>query len=905
MAAGYDGSIRIDTRIDSRGFNTGIKSMIGTLGKFASAVGVAFGIGAIVRFGATAVKEASSLASAMIGLQSVVDGQGKSFAGAKKFINDYIADGLIPATNAITAYKNLSLRGYDTSQIKEALTILKDTAAFGRQASLSMGTAVQTATEGLKNENSILVDNAGVTKNVAKMWKDYAASIGTTVGALTKQQKIEAEVAGLRQESIYQTGDAAKMTGTYAGQVASLGAAFTSLKVAVGNVFMPILQKIIPVIIQVVNWLTALATRAAQVIQMLLGIKVSASGYEQMAAGANAAADAQENLAGSTQDAGKAAKGALAPFDELNVLAQSDGDSGAGGGVDAGAIGGLDMEEGTSPLDALSDTMDGLKAKLITLFEPAQEPFQRFKDQVIELGGKIWDGLKWVWNNILVPIGEWAITKALPVFLDLLAASLDVINTTIDTLKPLGTWLWEEFLKPAGEWVGQAIIDSLTWMVEKLGELSDWIADNQATVETIAIVIGSFAAAWGLASAALAIYNVVAGIAAGITAFLASPIFLVALAIGAVIAIIVLLIRHWDKVKEVGVKVWEWMRGAWEDVSTWVGQAISDIGQFFVNIWEWIKTAVSDAWNWIVGIWEGAATWFMETVINPLIEFFTPLFELIGILANNAWVVIKFIWEKVKVWFDEHVITPVREAFSTFWEAIRNLATTAWEKIVEIWTVVSEWFNEHVITPVTKFFTTLWDGISLAASTTWDTIKGVWAAVATWWKEHVTQPLTDAWTNFTDWLGEKWNSVWDAVGNYLKGVLNGVINILNSVLSSVFGGINTLIGKINDVGGIVPGWKTIPTFVVPQIPKLATGAVIPANAPFAAILGDQRSGRNIEAPESLIRQIFQEEMTGMGGSQEVTIKFGGTMGALVRAMKPYVDSENRRIGASMITGGVS
>ena len=159
MAVGsVDGSIRIDTKIDSRGFNTGIKSLIGTLGKFASVVGVAFGVGAVVKFGATAVAEASKLASAMVGLQSVVDGQGKSFAGAKAFVNDYIADGLIPATNAINAYKNLAMRGYDTSQIEATLTILKDTAAFGRQASYSMGDAVQSATEGLKNENSILVN---------------------------------------------------------------------------------------------------------------------------------------------------------------------------------------------------------------------------------------------------------------------------------------------------------------------------------------------------------------------------------------------------------------------------------------------------------------------------------------------------------------------------------------------------------------------------------------------------------------------------------------------------------------------------------------------------------------------------------------------------------------------------
>lgn len=52
-----------------------------------------------------------------------------------------------------------------------------------------------------------------------------------------------------------------------------------------------------------------------------------------------------------------------------------------------------------------------------------------------------------------------------------------------------------------------------------------------------------------------------------------------------------------------------------------------------------------------------------------------------------------------------------------------------------------------------------------------------------------------------------------------------------------------------------------------KIPRLATGAVIPPNAQFAAILGDQTHGRNLEAPESLIRQIVREESG--GASQEL------------------------------------
>jgi len=78
----------------------------------------------------------------------------------------------------------------------------------------------------------------------------------------------------------------------------------------------------------------------------------------------------------------------------------------------------------------------------------------------------------------------------------------------------------------------------------------------------------------------------------------------------------------------------------------------------------------------------------------------------------------------------------------------------------------------------------------------------------------------------------------------------------------------------------------------------ASGLVIPPNAPFAAVLGDQSSGRNIEAPESLIRQIVAEEIgkSGGGGNGNITIKFAGSGAELVRLLKPQIDKENTRIG---------
>jgi hypothetical protein len=84
---------------------------------------------------------------------------------------------------------------------------------------------------------------------------------------------------------------------------------------------------------------------------------------------------------------------------------------------------------------------------------------------------------------------------------------------------------------------------------------------------------------------------------------------------------------------------------------------------------------------------------------------------------------------------------------------------------------------------------------------------------------------------------------------------------------------------------------------------LATGAVIPPNSEFLAVLGDQKSGRNIETPEALLRQIVNEELGNI--KAEIEINFTGTLAALVRELKPYIDNENIRVGGSLINGSVS
>lgn len=105
-----------------------------------------------------------------------------------------------------------------------------------------------------------------------------------------------------------------------------------------------------------------------------------------------------------------------------------------------------------------------------------------------------------------------------------------------------------------------------------------------------------------------------------------------------------------------------------------------------------------------------------------------------------------------------------------------------------------------------------------------------------------------------------WNLDDNPITRFVKNLANGVIKMINRVVDAI----NDLFHiKFNGlkIGGqvIIPEINTR-LIKIPPVPYLATGAVIPPNDPFMAVLGDQKNGTNIEAPADLIRQILREEL---------------------------------------------
>lgn len=132
--------------------------------------------------------------------------------------------------------------------------------------------------------------------------------------------------------------------------------------------------------------------------------------------------------------------------------------------------------------------------------------------------------------------------------------------------------------------------------------------------------------------------------------------------------------------------------------------------------------------------------------------------------------------------------------------------------------------------------------VDSASGTAWSSLKTIWSGAWQWLKEQLVDPAYSG----------------------LRDAINSVIGFLNSMLQGAANAVNFLSKAISQVGFDIPSWVPvvggkgvhfqIGTVTAPQIPYLAKGAVLPANKPFMAVVGDQKHGTNVEAPLTTIQE---------------------------------------------------
>lgn len=227
-----------------------------------------------------------------------------------------------------------------------------------------------------------------------------------------------------------------------------------------------------------------------------------------------------------------------------------------------------------------------------------------------------------------------------------------------------------------------------------------------------------------------------------------------------------------------------------------------------------------------------------------------------AIAAVVVWIVAK--WTSIKEWISK-TISSIDAAFEQFLANVEEGVAAAVDWVIEKWTAVKDWFSG------------LWEKVASGAVAAWDGIKSAFESVPDWFQSK----FRDAWQKVKDVFstgGRIWSGIKEGIESTFHTVVNAIIRGMNTIIAVPFNKINSMLNTIRNAHflGISPFqnmWGVNP-LPVPQIPMLARGAVIPANRQFLAVLGDQHNGNNLEAPESLLRQIVREEAGGAGSRYE-------------------------------------
>lgn len=147
-----------------------------------------------------------------------------------------------------------------------------------------------------------------------------------------------------------------------------------------------------------------------------------------------------------------------------------------------------------------------------------------------------------------------------------------------------------------------------------------------------------------------------------------------------------------------------------------------------------------------------------------------------------------------------------------------------------------------------------------------------------------------------------WDRAFRGLGNILIAIVNSWISAFESFVNFIIDGINTLVDAANhllSILGIGTKIPQVPPLVLGRIPALAQGAVIPPNREFLAVLGDQKSGTNIETPLDTMVQAFKTALSdmGYGGNQTVVLELDGDqLGKVVYRLNK---AETRRVGVNL------
>lgn len=154
-------------------------------------------------------------------------------------------------------------------------------------------------------------------------------------------------------------------------------------------------------------------------------------------------------------------------------------------------------------------------------------------------------------------------------------------------------------------------------------------------------------------------------------------------------------------------------------------------------------------------------------------------------------------------------------------------------------------------------------GLVTVTALKWDSIKekiaGVWDSIKSWWQSNVAPIFT------VEWWADKFASISDGLKQKVTDGINIAIDLFNRFIDWINEKLNISWKGLSLFGTEVISAGSFQLVTLPRIPRLAQGAVIPPNREFMAVLGDQKSGTNIETPLETMVQAFRQALNEGGG----------------------------------------
>ena len=668
--------------------------------------------------------------------------------------------------------KNLTQLSYDLSafkniSIEDAMQKIKSGIAGELEPMRAIGVALDQAT----------------LQEVA-----YELGIKKRVSTMTRAQKTEllyyqmlkstTEAQGYFINTLAKMGSkadgSAKLILNPASALSLLKQQFSQLGRAIGNIFIPILTKMIPYIMAATQVMRDLANAVAS----LLGFKIEDFDF------AGSLKDTSKQIAGVGTNADKTAKkvkGMLAPFDELNTIdfgnKGGSGDDALGGGSLGIPVEGYKWEKN----EALTETIESIKRKIKMLLPLVIAVGTAFT------GWKIGSGVVGLLKTLGVISNKGkaaALTKVLK-FAAGIGAVIGGVVGLFSSLKDIlseNTFHWENLATALGS---VALIAGGIFLM--FGGVPALIA---AIVGAIAVAGTYIYKYWDEIKAwAQGVWESIKGFIAPIAGWVNDKI---------IKPVSGFFSKMWEDISKPLGPLFEEITGtfkmAWEVIKlVW-----DKVAPFFKLLGETIKLAFQHAWENIKEKWNAVAPYF-QAIWEAIKAVFSVVGSVLGGFFSTAWEVIKAVWN-VAVSYFTVVWAGIKAVFAVVKGVLSGDFSEAWNAIKNVWDRVKQYFQA------------VWDGI-----------KGVFGSVATWFGD-VFKKAWEAVKKVFSAGGKIFDGIKEGIASTLKTVVNGIIKGMNKVISIPFNKLNNVLRKIKEVSvaGIKP-FDWVSTISVPQIPTFETG----------------------------------------------------------------------------------